>query len=782
MQLGQRIFIAGILLAFSSGCVTDLEEIDCSKTPDLGICKSEDDKAKEGEPKLFVDPPFGVGFSCVLLECDEQKGLLVENKGGGYLALSEIFVVSEQETDFSLQFYQLDENEERTEIAKPAKAEPLTLINNQKLFIVVSYQPSDAIEDIAKLRIRWYDGNQEYDNSVIVDTDFDLTARFQAVAKAEVLTNALNFPYTEPTSTHTAYVEIKNISTKDTILGVNQIQLSENSADTLSIDLGWRGYANPGETIKVPVIFSPTSEQVAEGNLSITLNDRQEPYDIPIKATSITGGRLTLLTPFLPELDFGNLFFNASKTLSLEVQNQGSESIQVTSTVTNGTDYFHVIPQEDFVLGTLEKKVVEVTVIGALGGTLSGNITLSASELSENTTNANGDETTNGATCGDSNPPMENDAAGDPESENPDDLRGCGESPLEPDQEPETPTDQNSTAGSQETPTEQASTGLDEDTASADETLNPTDIEITLTASCEAPVVTTNQDHMYFTPQVLGWLAEAQSFKLFNTGTGHLVISKIEFELGSSHQIELVNSRQLPISITPGDEPMELAVRLRAGLLGSANATLLVTTNAIDHPLVRLQVEASVVTCQEGCPVVHGTPNCFSGSCQIENCDDGYHDLDAASTTGCECAEERNGHDIGSLCGTHLEIQPLYDQSDKKNSHKAVGTLHHQDDVDLFFVETRDEFNWWSDDYDARVSLLEAPAGMVLCAKIYAQSGLGCTDNDVFYDNHCKGVGGTIRAEGSSFSTDNHYIKAWIMWSPGSAPVCSNYEVKFQAK
>ena len=743
MQLSQTLFATLILLVFSWGCVTNLEEIDCSKTPDLGICKSKDDKAKEGEPKLFVDPPFGLGFSCVLLECDEQKELVVENKGGGYLALSEIFVISEQETDFSLQFYQLDENKERTEILPPTKAEAHTLINDQKLFILVTYQPSDAIEDIAKLRIRWYDGNQEYDNSVIVDTDFDLTAHFQTVAKAEILTDELNFPYTEPTSAHTAYVEIKNISTKDTILGVDQISLTENSAETLSIDLGWRGYANPGAIIKVPVTFSPTSPQVAEGNLSITLNDAQAPYDIPIKATSIRGGRLTLLTPSLPELDFGTVFFNATKTLSAQVQNQGSDPIQVTSTLTHGTDYFQLIPQEDFVLATLEKKRVEVKAIGALGGTLSGNLTLSASEVSDadNAANANSDQTTADES---DTPHTEQDSAGEDEDEDEDED-----------------TEQDSTAQPPET---------------------TTDINITLVASCEAPVLSTEQNHIYFSPLVVGWIADTQSFKISNTGTGHLIISNIEFEIGSSNQIELAHSIPMPISITPEETPVELGVRLRAGLLGSANATLLLTTNAIDQPLVRLEIEGSVITCIEGCPLPHSSPNCFSGSCQIENCDDGYHDLDAASTTGCECAEERNGNDIGALCGTHLELQTLYDQKNKKNSHTTRGTLHHIDDVDLFFVETRDEFNWGSDNYDAQVSLLQAPVGMVLCAKIYDQSGLGCTDNDVFYDNNCKGVGGSIHAAGNALSDDNHYIKAWVMWSPGSAPVCSEYELKFRAK
>ncbi|MFZ9888088.1 MAG: hypothetical protein ACO3JL_11350, partial [Myxococcota bacterium] len=45
------------------------------------------DAKPEPPPRLYVDPPFGIGFDCVTLGCDETQTFVVENRGGGRLAL-----------------------------------------------------------------------------------------------------------------------------------------------------------------------------------------------------------------------------------------------------------------------------------------------------------------------------------------------------------------------------------------------------------------------------------------------------------------------------------------------------------------------------------------------------------------------------------------------------------------------------------------------------------------------------------------------------------------------
>ena len=54
-------------LVLGSGCATQIEEVDCAENPDLGICQALDSNNSGGAARIYVDPPFGVSFSCVLL-------------------------------------------------------------------------------------------------------------------------------------------------------------------------------------------------------------------------------------------------------------------------------------------------------------------------------------------------------------------------------------------------------------------------------------------------------------------------------------------------------------------------------------------------------------------------------------------------------------------------------------------------------------------------------------------------------------------------------------------
>mgnify|MGYP006185578981 CR=1 FL=1 len=79
-----------------------------------------------------------------------------------------------------------------------------------------------------------------------------------------------------------------------------------------------------------------------------------------------------------------------------------------------------------------------------------------------------------------------------------------------------------------------------------------------------------------------------------------------------------------------------MSVFVQAQTIGAANAVLLVETDGIEVPELRVNVTANVVTCEEACPVANGTPTCAAGQCEVASCLPKYHDADESYGNGCE--------------------------------------------------------------------------------------------------------------------------------------------------
>jgi hypothetical protein len=136
---------------------------------------------------------------------------------------------------------------------------------------------------------------------------------------------------------------------------------------------------------------------------------------------------------------------------------------------------------------------------------------------------------------------------------------------------------------------------------------------------------------------VQSWTTEPRAVEITNNGTGELTITSVSFELGSSSQVRLAEQPSLPVKLLPGGESLTLTVFVVAQTIGPANAVLLVSTDGIEEPTVRVPVSAEVVTCEEACPVANGTPTCAAGQCEVGSCLPRFHDADQSFSTGCEC-------------------------------------------------------------------------------------------------------------------------------------------------
>lgn len=300
---------------------------------------------------------------------------------------------------------------------------------------------------------------------------------------------------------------------------------------------------------------------------------------------------------------------------------------------------------------------------------------------------------------------------------------------------------------------------------------------ISVTGTVNAPVLQASPPAVDFGGVVQGWIAEPRTIALGNSGFGELTVTSIGFEVGSSSQMQLVDLPPLPVKLAPGEPGVVVTVVFNAQNIGPANAVLLVGSDSVSGDTARINIFGEVITCEQGCPTANGTPSCASGRCEVGTCFAGFHDADNGPGNGCECREDVVGNvvdDIPQAC-LGLDLGTL---SDNDNGFNRSGTLHKLSDVDLYFIRMRDDTQFFDDDYGAQVQLISGPPGLQVCAN-FQGPGTGCGG----LPTNCSSS--LVRGHGQSGffgSSDNDEdATIFVMWAPGSNPVCGNYTIQLRA-
>jgi hypothetical protein len=685
--------------AVASGCATQVEAIDCLENPDLGICQPTTVNGNTNPARIYVDPPFGASFSCVLLGCNETRMMTIENRGGVVLGISRIELESDAPHDFGMALFEIDELGNQNEVLMPTFDNPLLIETGASAQLMVQYIPADGTEDVATLMIDWFNGNKAFEDTVVETLDLNISGRFLGDATGMLVSEELNFGYTEAGAEKTLEVELLNTSDTDVILSLLSATLSDDSSETFSIDPGFTGFVNPGETIKIPVTYRPGLNEASFGTLVIEANDDNGIYEIPLMGTAIETAFLNVTHPTGYAVDFGQVEFSSLRSRTITLRNDGGTPTTYEALVTAGAEQgFSLVLPEEQMLGALESVEIGVDLMATQGGSLSGSMAIEA--------------------------------------------------------------------------------GMD------DEGNRPEAITLSLLADCSAPVATPDHSTLSFPELVEGWTSTPTPVSITNTGSGTLIVSSIEFDMGSSDQFQLASGLNLPAMLNPGDV-LEIPVLLTALSLGDTLGALLVNSNSIDGGVLRVELVGSVVTCEQGCPVANGTPSCFSGTCEILDCNSGWHDTDTSAPTGCECQEDRGGSDIGQVCSTRYDLGTLGDGCSDYPSQKTMeGTLHSADDMDLFFMRTEDTWGAFCDTFgdSARTSveLQSGPPGLVLCAVI-RDVDTGCGGYTNTFDPSVCGQG-KYEHDGSYGSEDARDLTAWVMWHPDASPSCGTYTLKFRGE
>lgn len=724
----------------AGSCVQEIDPFNCLSAP--GACSSVEEETK-GPPRLYVDPPFGVTFDCIALGCVETRPMIIENRGGGFTRLSKARLALDASTDMQVRLYdgELTEDEMRAIYQK----ERALLLDDLPLAVVSDLEPIDEDELLTdEERNAILEGlvplsPPSDDEPLLLRPNQKVTAlAVYAPTDGKTDEGTYNIVWSDG-SVIFADAVLQNIDLPLRTRVLGDVS-SSISTPTLSF-----GYVPVGQTVTLPVELLNTSVGGAILAITAATFDPTTPSEYSV---------------IFPE-DTSTLLANAGDTIILPVQfTPTQEGIFV------GSLY---IATNDPIYPTLTVPLQATSVaapVPALLEPASGQVNFGDVRLG----------TTREETIR---------------------IRNNGGTPIS--------LTSSFVAGAE------AGFSIASPTEQPLPTLNPLDeieVAVRLTPTVGGPIhgqinftdssgasTSLSMDAYGLAPSgvwdvssvefgslVQGWTAPAQTVHLANNGTGELTITSVEFEVGSSSQVHLAAVPPLPIKLEPNGESLDLSLLVVAQSLGRADATLLVTTDAVDNPVQRLPIRALVVTCAEGCPMNGGTPDCSAGRCEVGSCLPGRHDADQQFSSGCECEEDRQSNGVADIRGAcpGSSIGTIGDDcASAPTNVTRSGTLHSTDDVDLYFFSADDGggvfCDTFGDSFGVVVELISAPPGVELCMRAVGR-GNGCGGEN---QRQCGQSRYTV--DGSFGSDDDRDVTVWVQWAPNAAPMCGNYTVRMRA-
>jgi hypothetical protein len=692
--------LLAVALLGLGACDQQVKTYDCEETPEIPECggTGEQELGEALPPRLYVDPPFGIGFDCVAPGCDDSATFLLENRGDlpVHITTVRLSVDSSAELTVAL-FNEVDNGDALLPLMEPVdfptQSEPLVLEGGESVHAVVTYRPTDAVQDAGALWVDWYNGTLAFEDAEVLREEMPITTRVLGEAVADLQTPELTFGYVPLGQTVVLPVEVANVTTGTQTLALEPAEVNLEVEGTFRVLTEQTVFVDPGETGIIEVAFTPNALTAFFGSLSIPTNDGARPtLSVLLSGTAIEQPWFEIAEPDSWTVDFGDARIGETRSREIVIKNLGGLPLLVTPSMTLGADlgFSTSVPMDQPLPAVLplQETTIVVEASPAVGGELLGEIAFTTND-----------------------PTLPSDWV---------DLRVFGVAP---------------------------------DAALSTEVLD-------------------------FGSIVQSWTSPAQTLTIGNQGTGEMTIDLIEFQVGSSSQVKIAQLPDLPLKLS-GDDVVELALYVQAQIIGPANATLLIHTDSIVDPVREVQITAQVVGCDEGCPMAGGTPSCASGSCQVGVCYEGLHDADGAFQNGCECGEDQNGSDVGDGCFDGSNIGPLGDdgQNDYQKSTTRIGTLHSQDDVDLYYFYAVDGGGFddlFNDSFRVRVQFDAAPTGLEFC---YRHANDGCGGQNQWSCGHRN----TSFANGSYGSDDNTWVTVWVRWGAGYEPQCGNYSIRFRA-
>ncbi|MBI5495515.1 MAG: choice-of-anchor D domain-containing protein [Deltaproteobacteria bacterium] len=272
--------------------------------------------AEDTPPRLFITPPFGLGFDCVTTQCDTTQHLSIENRGSGVVRLTRVALTSTSSEDFTVTLQ---------------GAVPLEIRKGTPVRLDVRYVPTDSVADDGQVRITYQlDPPQGPDPEPVTVA---LRTRTLGSPHAKVEPPELNFGYVAPGDALTIPIRVKNDTLAPSVLAVTAWEPEPESDPAFRVLTAPPLYVNTAGEALINVKFAPaldpSSARTFRGRLHLATNDGANP-DIPVDliATAKMDAELEVLLPG-NVLEVGSIGVGGTLSASVRLRNVGGRDLTV---------------------------------------------------------------------------------------------------------------------------------------------------------------------------------------------------------------------------------------------------------------------------------------------------------------------------------------------------------------------------------------------------------------------------------------------------------------------
>ena len=344
-----------------AGCPNEVATPGCGP----GGCKPPE---PEEPPRLFIDPPFGLGYDCVTIGCGDERTLTVENRGGGKVRLSLVRLSVDTSSDFSLR--RADDGAlpfDETTTVDVTPDTPLTL--------TVRYTPSDGNSDAGKVLVDWYDGALEFADAVVTHVELPLSTRELGGVAATLVEPRLNFGFVDVGDEGRRDIVVRN-SGDGGVLSVGPVSLEDGTAavfvEPAPGDWG-EHFVNPGDELRIPVAFRPDATAAFLGALQVRTSDGATPsLRVEVAGTAVAEPRVLASTSAIA---FGDIRVGVTRTETVTVTNIGGAPLTFVSSVASGAGV-QLSSTAPVTVAPLESASFDVAWTPVVGGPFSGAVQL----------------------------------------------------------------------------------------------------------------------------------------------------------------------------------------------------------------------------------------------------------------------------------------------------------------------------------------------------------------------------------------------------------------------
>ncbi|HIB77422.1 MAG TPA: hypothetical protein EYO58_07355, partial [Flavobacteriales bacterium] len=280
--------------------------------------------------RLYTTPPFGLTFTCALLECSELKELKIENRGGSVLGIEHLSLP--QHDSFQINLFKESSPGWFDSIDFPSRQYPIFLQAAESIILRVHHRPS-AIPQKDKekaIQIHWFDGRKPQSINNLNKEKLPIHTLKLKNATPELKTTAINMGYVAPGNTKIQNIHILNPQKNKSILAVRHIDWQQHKKQPLRYGLGWLPHADPHQAIKIPIVYQPKHVQTSRNTSLIYIHGQKKPLLVDIKATSHQNPKIRLDEIKLGRLQYGAIPYGQMAKKTLTFHNDGGRDAMLT--------------------------------------------------------------------------------------------------------------------------------------------------------------------------------------------------------------------------------------------------------------------------------------------------------------------------------------------------------------------------------------------------------------------------------------------------------------------